>query len=221
MVETRQKNLKAFIFMQGDEEETLRYVQKNLILLKKFLLVFTYTLTSKLREYLNAEKLHFIENYSLLTNSTSPTPTLINPTQDTANLPPQDSLKQDFLKQPKPIPNLSIQDSNPQKKSTLAKENPKTLTFHRTIRSGEEIISPNDVTIFGRINSGALLQVEGNLQVYGESNGNIFCNGDYMILGAVKQGNVLFCGEILEKNQLQKGYKKIYRKKNEIVIEEL
>lgn len=59
------------------------------------------------------------------------------------------------------------------------------------------------------------------MQIFGKISGNIFCNGDYMILGKVGEGNVLFHGEILDKELLQYNQNKIYKKQDEIMIEEL
>ena len=42
MVEARQRSLRSFIFIAGQEEETIAYIQKHFVLLKDFLLVFTY-----------------------------------------------------------------------------------------------------------------------------------------------------------------------------------
>lgn len=42
-----------------------------------------------------------------------------------------------------------------------------------------------------------------------------------MILGKVGEGNVLFHGEILDKELLQYNQNKIYKKQDEIMIEEL
>ena len=53
MVEARQRSLRSFIFIAGQEEETIAYIQKHFVLLKDFLLVFTYPITDKLLEFLD------------------------------------------------------------------------------------------------------------------------------------------------------------------------
>ncbi|MDE5602361.1 MAG: septum site-determining protein MinC, partial [Helicobacter sp.] len=96
-----------------------------------------------------------------------------------------------------------------------------TLVIHRTIRSGEEVRNEGDITIFGRINSGALIHSQGNIQIFGEVNGNISCNGEYLIITSFQQGNIVFSGEVIEKQRMGNGAKKIYKKNNKIVIEDL
>ena len=178
MVQARQRNVRAFIFMQGEEEETIAYIQKNFILLKDFLLIFTYPLSDNLLKFLQTQNLNFVEY------------------KNTSKLAQQES------SQTQPIQNTqeSTQEKTPETK---------TLTLHKTIRSGEEIITKGDITIFGRVNSGASIQAQGNVQIFGEINGNVFCNGSYMILGPTKEGNILFDGEIIDKEKLSsQGYKK-------------
>ena len=201
MVKARQRNVRSFIFLEGNTEETLRYVEKNAVLLQNFLLIFTYGMEENLKALLKEKNLHFVENYL---------PKVQNLQSELSPLQEQNTNNQTI----KEIPLQSTQDT--QKSQEI-----KTLIFHRNIRSGEEIISEGDITIFGRINSGALIQSEGNVQIYGEIDGNVFCNGEYMILGEILQGNILFSGEIIDKDKLKKGYKKFYKKQDEIIIEDL
>ena len=67
MVKTRQKNFRAFIFVEGETDETIAYIAKNLELLKSLLLVFAYPLRERvpLLEYLSAEGLHFVQANSV------------------------------------------------------------------------------------------------------------------------------------------------------------
>ena len=68
MVQARQKNFRAFVFTQGNEQETIAYIEKNFILLKDFLMVFTYPIKSNstnnlsLYHYLVSKNLNFIES---------------------------------------------------------------------------------------------------------------------------------------------------------------
>lgn len=196
MVEARQRSLRSFIFVTGQEEETIAYIQKHFILIKDFLLVFAYPITNKLLEFLQSQDLTFIEQknsqkiLSKLPETQKPQETSIK-TESTQILP---------------------KDNQPTNQ---------TLILHRTIRSGEEIITKGDITIFGRVNSGAMIHAQGNVQIFGEIGGNVFCNGNYMILGPIKEGNILFDGEIIEKDKLLQNYQKIYKKNNEIIIEDL
>ncbi len=199
MIKTRQKNFRAFIFTEGEAEETLEYIEKNLGLLRNLLLVFAYPIgdeKSALHEYLMAKGLNFIESHNMHLGFEQNAQNSESPRGDQAQK----------------------QEENSKKDSTNAQ---KTLVLHRMVRSGEEIVAMGDLTIFGRINSGAVIQCAGNVQIFGAVNGNIFCDGDYMILGSVKEGNILFQGEIVERELFKYPYQKIYRTQNSIVVEEL
>lgn len=190
MVKTRQKNFRAFVFVEGQEQETLAYVQKNLGFLRKLLLVFAYPLHegSTLLQYLRDRGLKFVQS-------------------DNVECLGLEMRMEQHIEADIPI--------------TPPIEGKKTLVLHRTIRSGEEVITQGDLTIFGRINSGSHIQSGGNLQIFGAVSGNVLCEGDYMILGAVSEGNVLFGGEIVQTELLRDSYHKIYRKNHSIVVEEL
>lgn len=214
MVEARQRNLRAFIFVSGEEEETIAYIQKHFVLLKDFLMVFTYPIGSGLLEFLQSQNLSFIEQ----TNS----PKILSKAPKSQN--PQESTQKAESAKPTESAQENLQENHNnqeiQEKEEKEAKTP-TLILHRTIRSGEEILSQGDVTIFGRVNSGACIHAQGNVQIFGEISGNVFCNGAYMILGPIKEGNILFDGEIIERERLSQGYQKIYKKDNQIIIEDL
>ncbi|WP_104722175.1 septum site-determining protein MinC [Helicobacter mesocricetorum] len=191
MLQIRQKNLKVFVCSQGEDKEIIEYLNKNSIFLQGFLLVFTYILSEELRNFLCSKEINFFEQ--------SYKKGLI--LRDLKN-------NKDFS----PIQKVE--------KNSLQKV-VNTLVIHRTIRSGEEVKSEGDITIFGRINSGALIQSQGNIQIFGEVNGNISCNGEYLIITSLQQGNIVFGGEIIQKQRLGDGAKRIYKKNNEIIIEDL
>ena len=79
----------------------------------------------------------------------------------------------------------------------------KTLIFDRIIRSGEEINSKNNLIFLNRINAGAKIKSSGNIEVYGECEGMIECDGDYLIIKRNKKGLIFFKGvEIKEVDKL-------------------
>ncbi|MCI5969314.1 septum site-determining protein MinC [Helicobacter sp.] len=201
MVKTRQKNFRAFIFVEGEVQETIAYIDKNLGFLQNLLLVFAYPLNNaaSLLEYLKSKQLKFVQSSGI------------------------ESLGLDVKVQEVEKLESKNVESHKLESEKLESEmqHATTLVLHRTIRSGEEIITKGDLTIFGRINSGAFVQSGGNVQIFGVISGNVFCGGDYMILGRVNEGNVLFCGEIVDRALLKYPHNKIYRNKDSIVVEEL
>ena len=89
----------------------------------------------------------------------------------------------------------------------------KTLIFDRIIRSGEEINSKNNLIFLNRINAGAKIKSSGNIEIYGECEGIIECDGDYLIVKRNKKGLIFFRGaEIKEIDKLTiftKNFKKV------------
>jgi len=84
----------------------------------------------------------------------------------------------------------------------VTKEN-KTLIFDKIIRSGEEINSKNNLIFLNRINAGAKIKSSGNIEVYGECEGMIECEGDYLIVKRNKKGLIFFKGvEVKEVDKL-------------------
>jgi len=80
----------------------------------------------------------------------------------------------------------------------VTKEN-KTLIFDKIIRSGEEINSKNNLIFLNRINAGAKIKSSGNIEVYGECEGMIECEGDYLIVKRNKKGLIFFKGVEIKK----------------------
>jgi len=73
--------------------------------------------------------------------------------------------------------------------------------FHRPIRSGESIVSDANLLFMGRINSGALIESSGSVQVFGIIDGLVRSDGSYVILKKIGKGSVVFHGEELDKSQ--------------------
>jgi septum site-determining protein MinC len=71
----------------------------------------------------------------------------------------------------------------------------KTKIFDKIIRSGEEIVSEDNLVFLNRINAGAKIQCEGNVEVFAENEGVIVCNGEYIIIKKNVKGTVIFNGE--------------------------
>lgn len=93
-------------------------------------------------------------------------------------------------------------------------------TYDRPIRSGEEISEELPITVFGRINSGAKLYSTQSVSIYGEIDGLVQCDGEFVVLGGLtKRGNLIFNGEIIEREFLKKGtLQKVMLKNNKLNI---
>lgn len=99
----------------------------------------------------------------------------------------------------------------------------KMKVYDRPIRSGEEINEELPITVFGRINSGAKLFCTQSVSIYGEIDGLVQCDGEYMVLqGLSKRGSLIFNGEIIEKELLKSGVlQKIIVKNNKLEVRDI
>ncbi len=69
-----------------------------------------------------------------------------------------------------------------------------TKIFDRIIRSGEEIVSKENLLFLNRINAGAKIESSGNIEIFDENEGLVICNGDYLIVKKNIKGTIIFNG---------------------------
>ncbi|WP_245600586.1 septum site-determining protein MinC [Sulfurospirillum arcachonense] len=115
------------------------------------------------------------------------------------------SLKLSSVKKDVEIPVQEEEPKEQEQKEAISKviSKDKLKVFDRPIRSGEEINEDLPVVVFGRINSGAKLFCTQSVSVYGTIDGLVQCDGDYIVLNGIgNHGNVIFNGEIIEKESL-------------------
>ncbi|MGP1450893.1 MAG: septum site-determining protein MinC [Wolinella sp.] len=201
MVKARQKTIRIFDFEPTSQEELRVYIEKNAILLRRYLLIFKDKLNSEMRELLHANELNFADSSTILS---------IEKYSYEAKNPSIQELESQSL-----APNTQT------KQEQKTQNSPATLVLQRTIRSGEEIVSDGDITLFGRINSGAIVRASGNVTIFGEINGVVECDGEYMILSKIAQGSVLFGGEILDNSKFDGTLKHIHLHNGIVQIKEL
>jgi septum site-determining protein MinC len=193
MIKAKQKTIRIFDIKIKESEDFFSYMDKNLILLKEYMLVISGDITSKIIKYLDSNNICFIIaedcNLNIKAKSNSAT-------------------NSDIIQKSEPsTPKITI---NPQKEDMVKKvKKIETILLERPVRSGEEIIHEGDVTIFGRVNSASKVLVEGNVEVYGTIDGLVQCDGDYMIVKDLGKGHIIFNGDILEKDDFNGNLKKI------------
>jgi len=83
-------------------------------------------------------------------------------------------------------------------KEKIVEKKVNTKIFDKIIRGGVEIITDENLIFLNRINSGAKIKSSGNVEIFGECEGEVICDGDYLI---VKQnrGKIIFRGEDIGK----------------------
>ena len=95
------------------------------------------------------------------------------------------------------------------------------VVYHRTIRSGEEISSSDNLVFMQRINNGALIESTGSISIFGIIDGLVRSDGDYLLLQNIGKGTVFFHGEELDKSQFSGQMKLVEYKNAQIVIKEV
>jgi septum site-determining protein MinC len=209
MIKAKQKTVRIFDINIEDEKEFFPYMDKNLILLKEYILVISGDITNEITKYLEGHNICFIvaEDCNLKIKSKS--------NSDTKS----DIIQKEKSELPKNVDKITInshQDDKVQDEPKL-----KTLLLERPVRSGEEIIHEGDVTIFGRVNSASKVLAEGNVEVYGLIDGLIQCDGDYMVVKELGKGHIIFNGDILEREMFDGNLKKVTYSSSGVEIKDI
>ena len=200
MPKINQENIRIFhILGESDDDELLGFFKKNLPLFKGYLLVFD-VLSDKIKDFLDSSDIDYIKNKHL--KFVGNKEEIINITKQIKSDNPQEN-KQDSKQNPKP------------------KQNPKSAFITRLIRSGESLICNNDILIFNRVNSGALIKGQNNICIFGECDGDVKCDGDFLILSKMTKGKVTFQGSIITANMLKYKLNLIYKDDDKLNIKDI
>jgi septum site-determining protein MinC len=196
-MKAKQKNIRVFELNVENEDDFFSYMDKNIILLKDYMLLVNGTITSKMQEYLDEKGCCYksMKDCSLKLGAKE--------------------IKKPTKEESKPIEIVQYVEVEDEKAELT------TLTFHTPIRSGTIVEHDGDITIFGRVNSGAKVICGGNLSVFDLVDGIVECDGDYMILKDIQKGYAVFNGDILEKELFNSTLKKITKSIDGPVIKEL
>ena len=194
------KNIRVFEVVIDDEEKFFDHFEKNKILLKDYMLFLKGKVTEKIKSFLDGNDICYYDVEKCKLKN------LLNKSN------------KEIKKSKESLKEVKLNDLNEEKVSFE-----KTLVFNRPIRSGEEIVTRGDIVIFGRVNSGSKIKADGNIQVFGDIDATIECDGDFMILRKIGFGNVIFNGEILDKELFKEGkkLKKITMKNGKIDIKDI
>ena len=190
-MEVRQSKVATFFIDNSDEEQTLTYIEKNAPLLKGYLLIFSHEVSSQLKKRCDTWKLCFLHNSCGLKNK-------VAKEKHEANVTTFE--KKDEKK-------ISSQDSKKE--------------IFKTIRSGETLSFDGDLVIVGNVNDGARINSEGTLAIFGIIEGDISCNGSYLILSACHRGKVIFQGDVINDSIEGSHLKMFYKQNQELKIKEL
>ncbi len=70
-----------------------------------------------------------------------------------------------------------------------------SMIYTRIIRSGEEINSDKHLVFLNRINAGAKIISSASISIFAECEGDVICDGDFIIVKYNKKGTIIFKGE--------------------------
>ena len=70
--------------------------------------------------------------------------------------------------------------------------------YDKIIRSGIEIKSDNKLVFLNKINAGAKIYSSKEIEIFGEVDGDVICDGEYMIVKKSKRGSIIFNNEVVD-----------------------
>ena len=205
-MKAKQKKIRVFDIFIDDSQKFFDYMNKNLVLLKDYLLIVDGTVDEIVVEYLEKNSLCYVLNQKCNLKTIS-----------------KDE-KQQKVREEKTEQKDEIINKVEIIKEVVYKESGdtvQTLVLNKPIRSGEVVEHEGDVVLFGRVNSGAKVISEANISVYGDIDGVVEANGEFAIIKSINKGYVIFNGDILEKDEFNQGLKKVVRTSDGYKIEDL
>jgi septum site-determining protein MinC len=83
-------------------------------------------------------------------------------------------------------------------KEKIIEKKVNTKIYDKIIRAGVEIDSEENLIFLNRINAGAKIKSSENIEIFDECEGDVICDGDYLIVRK-NRGNIIFRGENIGK----------------------
>lgn len=199
MPKINQQNIQIFhIPKENDSNEVVQFIQKNYQILQSYLLVFD-ALDSTIKECLEKYELDYILPKKMKLRNAS-NPSFINEAESSKIESSKAESAKNNLDSAQSV--KSKQDSTNLDSKQKAKDST-TKIFKELIRTGADINEDRDIVIFNRVNSAAHIKSTKNICIYGECEGSVKCDGEYMILPKNIKGKILFNGFTIMPNMLK------------------
>ncbi len=193
MIVAKQKNIRVFEIHVEDKGEFLDYINKNLILLKRFTLLLSGDIDKEICDFLNVKELTFGTLNSTLAQ------------EEQLKITPEEKKTVKINIEAAKVEQIDLEES---------------LVLEKTIRSGEMIDVENDLLIFGRINSGATVICKKNTIIRGEIDGKVLCDGNFAFVESFGSGSLSFHGEIFDRENVTNKNVMIYKNDGKIEVKE-
>ena len=195
----KQYSVKVYETTVEDEDKFISFFNNNYILFKDRLIVINGELSDRIREYLQSKSLVFINNIELPISRNRQELAL---EEERVRL--EEERRQELIKDE--LCRLSDRIHN----------NLKVLDG--IVRSGQELQIDGDLLLLNRVNSGATINITGNLIITQVVEGSIRCDGNFMMLSNSPKANIIFHGVQVDNNLLEEKLNRIELKDNRILI---
>ena len=119
---------------------------------------------------------------------------------------------------PKTKPNKNSLNLLQETKKPVEKIQDNLKVIDKLVRSGQELKIKGDLLLLSRVNSGGSINIKGNLIVTQIVDGDIRCNGNFMMLQASAKANIVFHEVEVDNKHLQEKLNRVELINNEIRI---
>lgn len=181
-LKTRQHNQRVIVLEEQNEDDIIKFLHKNALLLMRFVINFKSPISQHLQSTL--KELNLCYFVGVIDSK---------PTQSQ-----QENLEKQNTDSQKEI--LSAKQDILDKAKSCANS---TKIVHK-VRSGEEIAHNGHLHILGDITSGAKVSTSGSVTVFGDCYGVIEVGGEFLILRRLHSGYIMFDDEKLNADMLAK-----------------
>lgn len=196
MAKIEKKHISVLHVKYEADAELEKFINKNIDFLKNYLLLFDF-ISNGMKAKLEELKLKYILNNNLTTFK--------NENEELA-----------FESNFKSVESRIIESRNKEKK-----EENEIKIINRLIRTGEEINNKGDIIILNKVNSASKISSDGNICIYGRCNGDIVCNGEYMILPKQASGKIIFRGDLITSSMLKYELNLVIKEKETLNIKNI
>jgi septum site-determining protein MinC len=182
-----------------DEDKFISFFDNNYILFKDRLILINGNLSDRIRDYLNSKSLIFINNIELPISKSRQEVALEEERARVEEVRRQELIKDELSRLSDRIHNnLKVLDT--------------------IVRSGQELNIDGDLLLLNRLNSGATINITGNLIITQVVEGSIRCDGNFMMLSNSPKANIIFHGVQVDNSLLEEKLNRIELKDNRILI---
>lgn len=198
-MKSKQYSVKVYETSVTDELEFIKFFDNNYTLFKDHLILIKGECSLKIKKYLDAKKLHYLQNATLPKGRT------------------RKALEAELkMEHAKAAVSAQIAEN---KVTQLTQKLQNNLTvLDEIIRSGRELDIEGDLLLLERVNSGATIRTKGNLIITKVVEGAIRCYGNFMMLTASPKANIIFHDVQVDNTLLEDRLNRVELKNNEIII---